>query len=101
MPGPILEIGAGGGHSQSYIPDAISIDIQVVPWLDAVADAHALPFSDGIFSNIFMLDVMHHLSNPNSFLREAQRVLAPGGRIVMIEPEITPLSRFFLYPVPS
>jgi hypothetical protein len=36
--------------------------------------------------------VLHHIEHPGTFFAEAQRVLAPGGRIVMVEPAITPLS---------
>ena len=61
-----------------------------------VADAHALPFADRSLANIVILDVLHHLSSPKGFLREAARVLAPGGRLIMMEPDITPVSRFFL-----
>ena len=36
-----------------------------------------------------MIDVLHHIEFPVLFFREAQRVLRPGGRIVMVEPAIT------------
>ena len=36
-----------------------------------------------------MVDVLHHIEFPLLFLREADRVLRPGGRLVMAEPAIT------------
>jgi SAM-dependent methyltransferase len=39
-----------------------------------------------------MLDVYHHLRRPAAFLDEARRALAPGGRVVMLEPYCSPLS---------
>jgi len=39
--------------------------------------------------------VLHHLSAPRAFFGEAARILRPGGRLVMIEPAITPVSRIF------
>ncbi len=102
-PGPTLELGAGSGQLREHIPDAVLTDIQTAPWLDAAADAQALPFSTGCFENIVMLDVLHHIENPPQFFAEAARVLKPGGRIVMLEPAITPLSGLFyryLHPEP-
>jgi len=42
-----------------------------------------------------LLDVFHHLSYPKRFLREAMRVLRPGGRLVMIEPNVSMVSWVF------
>jgi SAM-dependent methyltransferase len=42
-----------------------------------------------------MLDVMHHLERPIEFLKEAARVLRPGGRLAMIEPAMTTVARRF------
>jgi SAM-dependent methyltransferase len=94
-PGPTLEIGGGVGGLKALAPDIFSSDIQYADWLDLVADAQRLPFRDGALSSILMLDVLHHLEFPAKFFREAARVLRPGGRIVMIEPAITPGSSVF------
>lgn len=102
-PGLTLEIGSGSGHFRETAGDVVSIDIQALPWLDAVADAHALPFVDGRFANLVLLDVLHHLRRPAAFLAEALRVLEPGGRLILLEPAITPLSWLvlkFFHPEP-
>jgi SAM-dependent methyltransferase len=93
--GPILEIGGGSGNLKDALPPSISLDVQWTPWLDVVADAHVLPFGDAFFGNIVMLDVFHHLSYPVTFLREAMRVLRPGGRLIMIEPNVSAVSWMF------
>ena len=93
--GRTLEIGGGSGNLKAYRPDIISIDIQQTPWLDVVADAHRLPFSDASFCNIVMFDVLHHLECPRIFFEEAARVLRPGGRLIAMEPAITPISFVF------
>ncbi len=95
-PGETLEIGGGSGRFQETATGVISIDIQFLPWLHAVADAHSLPFADQSFDNIVMLDVLHHLSRPLVFFGEIQRVLKPGGRLVLMEPAMTPISRTIL-----
>ncbi|MBB5054236.1 SAM-dependent methyltransferase [Afipia massiliensis] len=89
VPGATLEIGGGIGNLKERIPNLISSDIQFAPWLDLVADAQKLPFSNGALSNIVMLDVLHHIEFPVLLFREASRVLRPGGRIIMAEPGIT------------
>lgn len=102
-PGPTLELGAGSGQLREHLENVVLTDIQTAPWLDAAADAQALPFRAGCFENIVMLDVLHHVEKPPRFFAEAARVLRPGGRIVMLEPAITPLSGLFyryLHPEP-
>lgn len=101
--GPTLEVGGGSGNLKAFLTDVVSSDIMAAPWLDVACDAHRLPFSDGSFSNLVMVDVLHHLERPKAFFAEARRVLRPGGRVVMMEPAITPVSRPFytwLHPEP-
>lgn len=63
------------------------------------AAAEALPFKDGWFERVVMRLSLHHLDRPRA-LREAARVLAPGGRLVVgtFEPDQFAdywLTRFF------
>lgn len=95
--GRILEIGGGTAHIKDSRPDIISTDILSFPGIDVVADAHRLPFPDGSFSGVVMLDVLHHLERPIEFLRQASRVLSPGGRVAMIEPAMTTVARRFYH----
>jgi SAM-dependent methyltransferase len=91
-PGRTLEIGGGSGNLKDYVTDVVSTDILFAPWLDAVCDAQRLPFADGSFENVVLFDVLHHIERPLRFLAEAERVLAPMGRLIFCEPAITPLS---------
>jgi SAM-dependent methyltransferase len=88
-PGRTIEIGGGIGNLKRRLTDVIATDIQSAPWLDCVADAQRLPFTDACAANIVMVDVLHHLEFPVVFFREAARVLRPGGRVLMVEPAIT------------
>ncbi len=91
-PGKTLEIGGGAGIFKEYAPDVVTTDVLAAPWLDLVADAQFLPVAPATFDNIVMFDVLHHIEYPRRFFAGASRILRPGGRIIMVEPAITPLS---------
>ncbi len=52
------------------------------------ASAEHLPFASGTFDRIIMVDALHHVFDQRQTVTELWRVLAPGGRIVIIEPDI-------------
>jgi ubiquinone/menaquinone biosynthesis C-methylase UbiE len=48
-------------------------------------DIHALPFGRNAFDVVIVHQVLHFLDDPARALREAAAVLAPGGRIIVID----------------
>jgi SAM-dependent methyltransferase len=90
-----VELGSGPGFAREFIPDLELTDLVRAPWHDGEASAEALPYADGSVGALVLFDVLHHIPSPRRFFEEAARVLAPGGRIVMCEPYISPAS----YPV--
>lgn len=93
--GPRVELGSGPGFAREFIADLELTDVVRAPWHDREASAEALPFADASVGALVLFDVLHHVPSPARFFAEAQRVLCPGGRIVMCEPYVSPLS----YPV--
>lgn len=94
-PGPALEVGAGIGKFKESVPGVLTLDIERTPWTDMVGDAQRLPVRDGALASIVLFDVLHHLPRPALFFAEALRALRPGGRVLIMDPYVSPAS----YPV--
>lgn len=47
-----------------------------------------LPFPDGAFARILIVDAFHHFFQHEAAVRELWRVLQPGGRLLIHEPNI-------------
>src|SRR4029079_1304220 len=87
-----VELGSGPGFAREFIPGIELTDLVRAPWHDGEMSAEALPFAGGSVGALVLFDVLHHLPSPRRFFAEAVRVLAPGGRIVMCEPSVSPVS---------
>jgi SAM-dependent methyltransferase len=92
--GKFLEIGSGGGFLKDLLPKVITSDILSLPHVEMEFSAENIPFKDNELDGIFMVNVLHHIPHPFLFFKEAERTLKPGGKIIMVEPANTILSRF-------
>jgi len=88
--GPDVELGSGGGFYKSFAPQTISTDIISAEWLDLACDATWLPFGEASIANLIAVDLLHHLARPSTLFEEAGRVLKSCGRLILVEPWITP-----------
>lgn len=50
-----------------------------------IGNAEKLPFMDGAFNLIFSSGSLHHWVNPVKILQEIERVLAPGGTVIIFD----------------
>ena len=96
---PCLEIGCGEGNNlhrlAEHVPcfgiDRFPRKLQFASREHpksrfAAADAAQLPFRDATFASVFIRDLLHHVPSPAATLAEALRVLRPGGRLCILEP---------------
>ena len=55
-----------------------------------------LPFGDGVFQRVLVVDALHHFADQQRAIAELVRVLAPGGRLVIEEPDLNRLTVKFV-----
>jgi SAM-dependent methyltransferase len=93
----LLEIGSGGGFFREVAPHVMTSECVTAPGIDRVVDACNLTeyFERSSLDAIVAFDVFHHLPDVSGFLRGAQEVLRPEGRIAMVEPWFTPIGGIF------
>jgi ubiquinone/menaquinone biosynthesis C-methylase UbiE len=102
LTGRVLDIGAGTGANLPHYRDAAEVTLAEpdgamrakltaklgtanVPVVVSDAPAEALPFPDGSFDVVVSTLVLCTVEDPDRALAEVRRVLAPGGRLVLLE----------------
>jgi SAM-dependent methyltransferase len=106
--GKVLDVACGGGYllmeAERAGLEAYGIDIAqaaidrartFAPSATLVrGDAESLPYDDGYFDAVTCLGSLEHFLDPAKALEEMRRVLAPGGRAVIVVP-----NQWFAYDV--
>ncbi len=99
--GPLLDAGGGTGRVavtlRDSAPQVVVADesfkmLQEAARKDGLQPVgtavERLPFPDGAFARVLMVDALHHVADQRRTLAELWRVLAPGGLLVIEEPDI-------------
>lgn len=82
-----LNLGCGRKH----FPDHVNLDLVADVQPDVVHDLNRFPypFPDRRFDEIVAYDVVEHVADVASLMREAWRMLVPGGRLILTTPHFS------------
>ena len=99
--GRLLDAGGGTGRVSSqlrHLVDEVIISDPSTTMLrqaqvkgklqPAQAHAERLPFPDASFDRVVVVDALHHFANQREAVGDLLRVLKPGGRLLIEEPDI-------------
>lgn len=89
-----VEIGAGVAPIRDSYRDVLATDIIPGPGLDSVLDAENMHFPDGSVRVLFGQNCFHHFPHPTRFFEEVERVVEPGGGVILLEPFHGPFATF-------
>ncbi len=109
----VLDVATGGGHTalafaragaevtatdltpdmlraaKAFIADAITNKDGALRF--RLAPAEKLPFEDAAFEVVTCRIAAHHFADPQAFVKEAARVLVPGGMLMLVD-NVAPIS---------
>ncbi len=99
--GPVLDAGGGTGRVAQYLrgkaEPVIVADLSRQMLAQAklkdgltlvCAHTEVLPFASHSIPRIILVDALHHVIDQRHTLEELWRILAPGGRLVIEEPDL-------------
>jgi ubiquinone/menaquinone biosynthesis C-methylase UbiE len=93
----VIDIGCGPGNIYATLKDVVGkpeylVGVDVAPtsldfaaqlgYIPVLADAHHLPFKSGIADIVILNAALHHCENMDAVLKEAARLVKPGGMLV-------------------
>ncbi len=88
----VLDIGARDGGLRRFLPQGVRYQgIDIAPEFarpDVLIQdvSQGIPFPDGAYDFVFCIEVLEHVPNPFGTLAEINRVLKPGGVLVLSVP---------------
>jgi ubiquinone/menaquinone biosynthesis C-methylase UbiE len=93
--GHLLDFGCGSKPYEEYFKHCTSytgLDIEVSGHshqhekIDVFYDGKTIPFPDNHFDAVFSTEVLEHIFNPDTILKEIYRVMKPGAHLLLTCP---------------
>ncbi len=96
----LLDVGGGTGRVtvlfQEISPNILIVDSAMNMLQEAqskgirsvLSQSEHLPFHDGSFERIIMVDALHHVADQKQTLEEMWRLLSDNGKMIIEEPDI-------------
>lgn len=95
----VLDIGCGPGASLDHAhmagaevygvdpsPGMVKRASRRLPYATVIeGSAEDLEFADGLFTHVWTISAFHHWADVDKGIEEAKRVLAPAGRLLVVE----------------
>lgn len=101
VPGRTLDAGGGTGRIAARLTEMTSAMVVADESVRMLRQAQAkdglltvtgeserLPFEDGAFERVIVVDALHHFRHQDSCLRELYRVLGTSGLLLIEEPDV-------------
>lgn len=92
--GARIELGAGISPMRNSYSDVLATDVVAGPNADKVLNAEEMDLPDNSVRVLFAQNSFHHFPHPDRFFDEVERVVAPGGGVVLLEPYFGPAANF-------
>lgn len=102
--GALLDAGGGTGRVAQFMSEKANLVVVADLSCKMLAEANrkeglrpvctpteTLPFPDGSFERIIMVDALHHVIDRKRTIKELWRLLASGGTMVIEEPDVRTL----------
>jgi ubiquinone/menaquinone biosynthesis C-methylase UbiE len=108
-PGKLLDIGCGRGivsyklHKKGFKAYGLDVErtcmFKEINWKKVDLNKGVLPYPDDFFDVVLFIEVLEHLENPRTILREVSRVLKKRGLAIISTPHILSLPQrlYFLF----
>jgi SAM-dependent methyltransferase len=95
----LLDLGCGSRPFRrvydNLVAYSVGVDVPFSPHelgdVQVYAYGTSLPFCDASFNVVLCTEVMEHVPEPEKLLREVNRVLRPGGLLILTTPFLVPL----------